>query len=427
VVATPWGTEDDLRARKLRPGPAASREEVARDQRERLFGAMVVAVAKRGYEKTRVADLLEVSGVSRNTFYRHFSSKEDCFLATIDAIVAAGSKIVKSAFAEGEHAWDDRLRTGLTTLIELIVEHSASARLYYVETYAAGPRAIEKVERMGDRLEKLAKAALDQSPLHAGMPRDGLRAILHGFRRVIQTRLRTGRERDLVEEAPQLLTWALSYQAPPARLRRPRNPPAIDFDPPPDQEARDRVLTAVIELMAERGYRQLTINAIARRAAISLTTFYTEFESKDAAVVAALRRGANRLLEATGPAYQDAPDWPCALAAGVHALFAFLEIEQPFAQFSGVDIHYGSPMVVDVRDELSAAAQAFLSKRRQERPDIEPLIAEVIADSIDALVFDQIVRKGRHRIYELAPTATYLALAPFVGAERACAIANSSR
>jgi TetR/AcrR family transcriptional regulator len=428
VTATPWGRAEDLRARRLRPGPGASREEVDRNQRERLFGAMVIAVAENGYEKTRVADLLRISGVSRNTFYRQFKNKEDCFLATVDAIVAVGGEFVVTAFRESEGDWGDRLATGLTALFELIAEHPPAARLYYVETYAAGGEALDKVERMGDRIEELAVVAMEQSPQHHGMPRDLLRAILRGFRRVIQTRLRNGGERDLIDEGPELLRWALGYRTPPTKLRRPRKPTPLGYVPRVDpHDKSERILDAVMELMATKGYNALTIADIAQHAAISLTTFYACFESKDAAVVAALRRGADRILEATAPAYLDAPDWPRGVGAGIHAVFAYLMLERPFAQFGGVEVHSGSPLVVAVRDQLMMGAQAFLADGYKAHPHVKPIVGEAISASIDAMLFDQVGRRDRARLYELAPTATYLALVPFVGIDEACAIANSSR
>lgn len=390
---------------------------------------MVAAVAQHGYESTRVADLLEVSGVSRSGFYKLFSSKQDCFLATLDAIVAVEGERVVNAYRDSDGTWDERLAAALESLIDMIVLSPASARLYYVETYAAGPAAIEKVERMGDQLELLAKDALRQSPQHAGMPRDLLRAVLRGFRRVIQTRLRTGRQDDLRREGPELLEWALGYHAPPQRLRRPRKPPQLEFEPQPTDptDVRERILTAVIRLMASKGYQALTITDIAQRAAISLTTFYGEFEGKDEAVVAALRRSANQTLEVIGPAYQQAEDWPRAIGAAMHAFFAYLQLEHPFAQFGGVDIHSGSPLVVEVRDQLLVAAQAFLAEGHRQYQGVSPLAGEAIGASIDALLFDKISRVGVERLYELAPTAAYIALVPFVGVDEACAIANASR
>jgi AcrR family transcriptional regulator len=429
VTVTPWGRADELRSRRLRPGPATSREEVEANQRERLFGAMVAAVAERGYAKTRVADLLTISGVSRSTFYRHFDSKQDCFLATIDAVVANGGERVVGSFLEHDGAWDERFEVAFETLVETIVESPAAAHLYYVDTYAAGREAIEKVEQMGDRVEQLAIQVIQQSPDHAGMPNDLVRAILRGFRRVIQTRLRTGRERELLGESRDLVRWAIGYRAPPERLGRPRKPPAGSFEPLPadPRDPLDRIPTAVIELMAEKGYNAMTINEIAQRASISLTTFYSRFEGKDDVVVAALRRNADRLLEATAPAYRAAPDWPHAVAAALHAFFAFLDVEQPFARFGGVDVHSGSRLVVEVRDQLLAASQAFIAEGYRQHPEANPIAGEAIGASIDALLFDQMLRRGPQHIYELAPTATYLALLPFVGADEACAIANASR
>ncbi len=60
MVTTPWGNAGTLRDRKLQPGRRLPAEEVARNQQERLFAALVAVVAEKGYEATRVEDLLEL-------------------------------------------------------------------------------------------------------------------------------------------------------------------------------------------------------------------------------------------------------------------------------------------------------------------------------------------------------------------------------
>ena len=97
MVTTPWGDAGTLRDRKLQPGQRLPAEEVARNQRERLFAALVAVVAEKGYEATRVEDLLELSGVSRSAFYAHFSDKEECLLAALHAFVGP---TVGAIFAE---------------------------------------------------------------------------------------------------------------------------------------------------------------------------------------------------------------------------------------------------------------------------------------------------------------------------------------
>src|SRR6476660_3004279 len=97
MVRTPWGDATELRARMLRPGRGMPREEADRNQRERLFAAMVATVAEKGYEATTVADLVELSGVSRSAFYRHFTDKEECFLTAAETLAQPTVEIMEHA------------------------------------------------------------------------------------------------------------------------------------------------------------------------------------------------------------------------------------------------------------------------------------------------------------------------------------------
>src|SRR3954468_5397075 len=87
MVRTPWGDAGQLRGRSRRPGRGTPREEAERNQRERLFAALVATVDEKGYEATTVADLVKLSGVSRSAFYRHFDDKQACFVAAVETMV----------------------------------------------------------------------------------------------------------------------------------------------------------------------------------------------------------------------------------------------------------------------------------------------------------------------------------------------------
>ena len=45
---------------------------------------MAEAMAEQGYAATPVADVLQRAGVSRETFYQQFRSKQDCFIAAYE-------------------------------------------------------------------------------------------------------------------------------------------------------------------------------------------------------------------------------------------------------------------------------------------------------------------------------------------------------
>lgn len=425
MTKTPWGKADELRSRRLPPGPGQPRKEASANQRERLLAATVSVVAEKGYEPMRVADLVAVSGVSRSAFYKHFENKQDCFLATLDAIttLAVPTLFERARAAPGD--WRQRLRTMLETLFTLVAAQPAAARVVWVEGYAAGPEAVHHIEQFDVQVEDFVLELLSESPERAGLPRDVVRAICGGLRKMVNTRIREGREKELFGLLDDLVEWAASYHAPSERLRRPRKPPADLIDPPPEPaDARERILAAVTEIVAEGGYPTMKITDIARRAGVSLTTFYDDFEGKQDAFVAAIERGLQRTYEAPVPAFQAATDWPHAVASGLHAFFAVFAFDPPLGHLGGVGAYEGGRPAMESRDESIMAYYAFLEGGFELAPETPRIVPEAIGASIYALMTHQVRHRGAHRLYEIAPTAAFMALAPFIGSDEAVAVSN---
>jgi AcrR family transcriptional regulator len=111
-------------------------------QRERLVVAMLMAASELGYRETNVQDVIDRAGVSRPTFYEHFSNKEDCFLAAFDTSAARLRGKVDAAAARGGECWRDRLRCSLEALIEFAVAEPQTARTLIVEARAASTDAV---------------------------------------------------------------------------------------------------------------------------------------------------------------------------------------------------------------------------------------------------------------------------------------------
>ncbi|MDT0406846.1 TetR/AcrR family transcriptional regulator, partial [Streptomyces edwardsiae] len=51
--------------------------------RSRLLDAMNESIVEDGYQNTTVADIVRRAKTSRRTFYEHFASREDCFVALL--------------------------------------------------------------------------------------------------------------------------------------------------------------------------------------------------------------------------------------------------------------------------------------------------------------------------------------------------------
>ena len=425
LSTTPWGMAGELRSKRLRPGPGNSPEAVERNQRERLYGATVATVAEHGYESTRVEDILQLAAVSRSAFYRHFDNKLECFLATLDALAELAAGPMAAIYAnDANQTWHDRLESVFEGLVQLILAQPAAARVWLVEIYAAGPRAVDRMERLADRLEAFAVDAIGDTPDHPGMPAEGVRAVLGGLRQIIHSRLRHDREEELQELVPDLVEWALSYGAPPTRLRKLRKPPQLPASTQDPNEQRRRIVASVVELVAEQGYQEMTITEISQHAAVSLTTFYNHFDSKEAAFLAAVDEAERQVVEATAPVYRRASDWPHAARDTIHAFFAFNAANPGLAQLGGLQIFSGGAQGLDRHEAATARFSAVLRTGYEEHPEVSPIVGEAISGSLASLLYQQIRRHSPRRLYEVAGIASFLALTPFVGADMACVLAN---
>jgi AcrR family transcriptional regulator len=138
-----------------------SRQEVAASQRDRILWALAETMAHKGYVATTVADVLKAAGVSRETFYQQFSSKQDAFMAAFDAAAARllDQTLVRSGPADGVDRADagplERFDRVLGAYLDGLAAEPAFARTFLVEVYAAGPEALARRARLQGRVVDL--------------------------------------------------------------------------------------------------------------------------------------------------------------------------------------------------------------------------------------------------------------------------------
>ncbi|HEU4944460.1 MAG TPA: TetR/AcrR family transcriptional regulator, partial [Solirubrobacterales bacterium] len=265
------------------------RDEVAQSQRERLFGAAVACVAEKGVEATTVADLLELSGVSRSAFYEHFHDKDDCVLATFEAIVAKATEAVEEGL-KGDGPIERRARRMFRAQLEQVGAQAPAAKLCFCEIYEVGERGRLAVERSMDRFAAAAGEVIAEIQEGPGLPPEMVRAILGGIHAVVQHSFRHQAEESLADLADDLFKWALGYEAPsaPLRLARRRSrPPDGQMSPIAAYSQAERIIRALAAGAGERGYPAVTIAEIAARASVSQATFYSYFPDKESALLAA--------------------------------------------------------------------------------------------------------------------------------------------
>jgi AcrR family transcriptional regulator len=176
---------------------------VIRNQRERILDAVVNVVSDRGYRAATVEDVIAYAGVSRRTFYDHFSGKEEAFLDAYDLIVAQLLGAVRAAYGGGS-TWVHRVRRGLGAFLEALAIEPRAAYVCIVEGLAAGPRALERRARAMEEFRRLlapdpAEAVGEGAPLLAG------ETVVGGVYEIVYREVLAGRTEQLPVLMPELL------------------------------------------------------------------------------------------------------------------------------------------------------------------------------------------------------------------------------
>jgi AcrR family transcriptional regulator len=424
MTQTPWGDSEQLREHKLAPGFRLPPETVARNQRWRLLAAMVACVAEHGYERTTVADVVELSGVSRTAFYKHFSNKEDCFVAAVDGTLEFATAAITETYRSAG-SWDGRLVGAFNTYVGEIVAQPAAARICLLDAFVAGPAAIERANRGGAQFEEMIRQSFEQAPAYAGLPQLVVRGIVGGVRKVMATRLRLGQEATLPEIAPGLGAWALSYRTPSTEIRRPRVRPATAATGGVDQHDQvERIFAALGAVVHEKGYLATTLDDVAERSAISFSTFYNHFGTKEEAFLAAYDAGIAQTYAAALPPFQRADDWPHAVRAGLEGLLTHLARNPDWACLGAVEVLAAGPRGMERRDNAIAMFAELLRPGFELVPWMPEIAREAVGGAIFELVYDHVRDRDAARLLELLPIVTFVALAPFVGSDEAAAVAN---
>ena len=137
-VSTPPTTSKAAPKHLPRGRHGLSRDTVVSSQRSRMLRAMAEAMYELGYVGTPVAEIIKRAGVSRETFYQQFSSKQDCFLAALnDAISNLADAMAPGLAAPGTTV--EKIHDLIGRYLDSVAGDPVLARMFLVESFAAGP------------------------------------------------------------------------------------------------------------------------------------------------------------------------------------------------------------------------------------------------------------------------------------------------
>lgn len=210
------------------PAAPVTRESAHADQRRRILRSIGELVAKRGYADVTVELVVKRAHVSYKTFYKHFSGKEDCFIALFDSTVRSSARQIGERLETEADTWTERVVLALTTWIDGIVADPLIARAVIVEAPTVGPAMLERYERATKAFVPLFRAGRELNARGTELPQT-IEDTLSGsvFWSAYQ-RLVVGEAQRLPEILPEMIELVLrTYlgQAEAARIARGQREP----------------------------------------------------------------------------------------------------------------------------------------------------------------------------------------------------------
>jgi AcrR family transcriptional regulator len=419
--------------RRLPHGPSGmDREEVARNQRARLYGAMIESIAQRGYQATTVAHVIGLAGVSRRAFYELFSNKEHCFLATYDIVVARTRKRVLDAWV-GERGWANRLHAACKAMLDDAAESPSGPRLVLVDALGIGSKSRERMQMACFTFERLVSGAFQMSPDGVGFPRLTSRAIVGGVRHVVFLRMYERRERELYALTDEVLDWIESYRTPAvARLGVLASPNATRQPPMPAafltrDDRRARVLSSVVHLTLDEGYSGLTDPQIAQFAGVSTEAFHKQFASKEECFLTVLDEFVVEMLDAVRGSFETGASWPEAVYRAMVAFVDYLVAHQAFLRIAFIDLFEVGPGMIG---RMTRSIEGFtkLVTDNGPTPRRGPELAhEAVTGALWAVIASYVPNNRVARLPCLVDHLAFIVLAPYIGHKPAIEAIQAAR
>jgi AcrR family transcriptional regulator len=132
---------------------------VAHNQRERIFDAIANLTAAKGYTAVGLEEIAAAAAVSLQTFYSHFESKADAFMATYQVGHFRTLTIMGEAFA-ARSEWTEGVRAGIEALLQFLASEPAYAHVVCVDVLIAFPHITERVDRASSSYAELLDVGL---------------------------------------------------------------------------------------------------------------------------------------------------------------------------------------------------------------------------------------------------------------------------
>jgi AcrR family transcriptional regulator len=180
------------------------RTEMQPAARERLFEAMLLELAERGYDAMKVADVLTLSGISKADFAAEFADKDACLFAAYEQLTERLTRKIVEGCALGEE-WPQRVRGGLFALLEELAGAPEMARVAVRTFPAISPEARAHYQELIEGFASLLTGGREFSSMGAELPAEVEMLAVGAAEAIVFEEIEAGRAVQLPALGPAIL------------------------------------------------------------------------------------------------------------------------------------------------------------------------------------------------------------------------------
>jgi AcrR family transcriptional regulator len=192
------------------------------------------------------------------------------------------------------------------------------------------------------------------------------------------------------------------------------------------QNQRERIITALVDTVAERGYKATTVADITNRASVSRRTFYEHFAGKEECFLAAHDMIADHIIESMKGASAVFDDWPQQVRAALATMLRFFSAEPELAR-----VYAFEPVAAGgkIAARHTASTNGLVEILKAGRPahigehPLPEVTEETLVGGILSTIVREIIAGRTEKLEALLPDLVELVLTPYLGAEEAMRLA----
>jgi AcrR family transcriptional regulator len=195
------------------------------------------------------------------------------------------------------------------------------------------------------------------------------------------------------------------------------------------EEQRRRIRRATGELIAKRGYADVTVELIVKRARVSFKTFYKHYANKGEAFVDLYDRALSATIVRIDEVLKDVDaTWPEQVAIVVRTCFEAIREEPLIARACLVEGPTAGPEILGRFEEVAKAIVPLLRRGRDFNPEARNLpdtLEDTLAGAVLWSAYQRLILSEVDRIEALIPETIELVLRPYIGEADAAKVAAS--